>query len=160
MGFTYGSVSSAWHHTNCRIVPRLLPDVIVIPKKRRGEKRKEIRERRQERDKRNERDERDEINKLQEMIQYKLVTQQRLSPTGSIEVHFNSNLPVSASIGSFNLDHFLIRRYTDDASRIIFEGFNPPGSEGPYILTPEYASNKLNKSVDEYISDLTQKGLL
>ena len=91
---------------------------------------------------------------------YKKITQQRISPTGSIEVHFNSNLPVSASIDSFNLDHFLIRRYTNDASRIIFEGFKPPGSEGPYILTPEYASDKLNKSVDEYISDLTQKGLL
>ena len=91
---------------------------------------------------------------------YQGITSSRLSPTGSIEVHFNNNLPISASIDVFNLDHFLIRRYTNDASRIIFEGFKPLNSEGPYILTPEYASDKLNKSIDEYISDLTQKGLL
>jgi len=85
-----------------------------------------------------------------------LSSPERISSTGSLEVHLDGVLPSS----SINLDHFLIRRYTDDASRIIFEGFKPPGSEGPYILTPEYASDKLNKSVDEYISDLTQKGLL
>jgi hypothetical protein len=80
------------------------------------------------------------------------------SVSGSIEVHFNRNLPISAS--SFNLDHFLIRRYTDEPSQIIFEGFKPQGSSGPYILTPEYSSPELNKSIDEYITDLTQKGLL
>jgi hypothetical protein len=84
----------------------------------------------------------------------------RISQTGSIEVHFNANLPVSASSSIFNLDHFLIRRYTDEASQIIFEGFKPQGSSGPYIITPEYSSPELNKSIDTYIVDLTQKGLL
>ena len=84
----------------------------------------------------------------------------RITQTGSIEVHFNSNLPVSASSSIFNLDHFLIRRYVDDASQIIFEGFKPINSVGPYIITPEYIVSELNKNVDTFIVDLTQKGLL
>ena len=80
--------------------------------------------------------------------------------SGSIEVHFNRNLPISASLNSFNLDHFLIRRYVDDASQILFEGFAPINSTGPYIITPEYIVPELNKNIDTYITDLTQKGLL
>ena len=84
----------------------------------------------------------------------------RITQTGSIEVHFNANLPVSASSSIFNLDHFLIRRYVDDPSLILFEGFKPIGSEGPFIVKPEFVNQELNKSIDEYITDLTQKGLL
>jgi len=81
---------------------------------------------------------------------------ERVSQTGSIEVQFGNNLP-SASI---DLDHFLIRRYVDDASQILIEGFRPTGTEGPYIITPEYVTPSLNKNVDTFITDLTQKGLL
>jgi hypothetical protein len=84
----------------------------------------------------------------------------RLSQTGSIEVHFNYNLPVSASSSVFNLDHFLIRRYVDDASLVLMEGFKPIDSSGPFIVRPEYVVPELNKSVDEFILDLTQKGLI
>ena len=84
----------------------------------------------------------------------------RITQTGSIEVHFNSNLPVSASSSIFNLDHFLIRRYVDDASQIIFEGYRPINSSGPYIVRPEYVVPELDKSIDEFILDLTQKGLI
>jgi hypothetical protein len=84
----------------------------------------------------------------------------RITQTGSIEVHFNYNLPVSASSSVFNLDHFLIRRYVDDASQILFEGFKPINSTGPYIVSPEYIVSNLNKNVDTFIVDLTQKGLL
>ena len=84
----------------------------------------------------------------------------RFTPTGSIEVQFNQNLPVSASINSFNLDHFLIRRYIPDASQIIIEGFKPINSVGPYIAKPEYVTPKLNKGIDDYIADLTDKGLI
>jgi hypothetical protein len=84
----------------------------------------------------------------------------RISQTGSIEVHFNYNLPVSASSSVFNLDHFLIRRYVDDASLILMEGFKPTNSNGPYIVRPEYVVPELNKSVDQFILDLTQKGLI
>ena len=61
---------------------------------------------------------------------------------------------------NFNLDHFNIRRYIDDSSVILIEGFKPVGSEGPYIVSPEYRSSKLNGSIDEYITDLTEKGLI
>jgi hypothetical protein len=84
----------------------------------------------------------------------------RITQTGSIEVHFNANLPVSASSSIFNLDHFLIRRYVDDPAQILMEGFRPTNSSGPYIVRPEYISPELEKSVDEFILDLTQKGLL
>jgi hypothetical protein len=84
----------------------------------------------------------------------------RFTQTGSIEVHFNANLPVSASTASFNLDHFLIRRYVDDPSVILMEGFKPTNSSGPFVIRPEYLVPELNKTVDEFILDLTQKGLL
>ena len=84
----------------------------------------------------------------------------RLFQTGSIEVHLNSNLPVSASSSVFNLDHFAIRRYIDDASLILMEGFKPANASGPYIVRPEYIVPELNKSVDQFILDLTQKGLI
>jgi hypothetical protein len=83
----------------------------------------------------------------------------RITQTGSIEVHFNRDLPVSASSSVFNLDHFLIRRYVDDAAQILIEGFRPSDT-GPYIITPEYVTPSLNKNIDTFITDLTQKGLL
>jgi len=84
----------------------------------------------------------------------------RIFQTGSIEVHFNANLPVSASSSVFNLDHFLIRRYVDDAAQNIITGFKPPGSTGPYLIRPEFVVPELNKNIDEVILDLTQKGLI
>lgn len=84
----------------------------------------------------------------------------RIFQTGSIEVHFNANLPVSASSTVFNLDHFLIRRYVDDAVQNIITGFRPPNSQGPYLIKPEFVVPELNKNIDEVILDLTQKGLI
>lgn len=84
----------------------------------------------------------------------------RIFQTGSIEVHFNANLPVSASSSVFNLDHFLIRRYVDDAAQNVITGFRPPNSEGPYLIKPEFVVPELNKNIDEVILDLTQKGLI
>jgi hypothetical protein len=84
----------------------------------------------------------------------------RIFQTGSIEVHFNENLPVSASSTVFNLDHFLIRRYVDDAAQNIITGFRPPSSQGPYLVKPEFIVPELNKNIDEIILDLTQKGLI
>ena len=84
----------------------------------------------------------------------------RVFSTGSIEVHFATNLPTGSSTDTLNLDNFLIRRYVDDASQVIIEGFKPTNSEGPYVVSPEYVVNKLNKSIDEYITILTEKSLL
>jgi hypothetical protein len=84
----------------------------------------------------------------------------RIFQTGSIEVHFSANLPVSASPSIFNLDHFLIRRYVDDAGQNVITGFKPAGSTGPYLIKPEFVVPELNKSIDEILLDLTQKGLI
>jgi hypothetical protein len=84
----------------------------------------------------------------------------RIFQTGSIEVHFNANLPVSASSSVFNLDHFLIRRYVDDAGQNVITGFKPQGSTSPYLIKPEFVVPELNKNIDEVILDLTQKGLI
>jgi hypothetical protein len=82
----------------------------------------------------------------------------RIFQTGSIEVHFNAPLPVSAS--NFNLDHFAIRRYVDEASQILIEGFKPVGSSGPYIVRPEYVVPELDRDVDDFILILKEKGLI
>jgi hypothetical protein len=82
----------------------------------------------------------------------------RIFPTGSIEVHFNAPLPVSSS--NFNLDHFVIRRYVDEASQILIEGFKPVGSSGPYIVRPEYVVPELDRDVDDFILILKEKGLI
>ena len=69
------------------------------------------------------------------------------------------NQPVPTS-GSVNFDQFLIRRYVDDASQVLMEGFAPINSQGPYIIRPEFVTPELDKSVDQFILDLTQKGLI
>ena len=74
-----------------------------------------------------------------------------------LAVELNSPIPPS---GSMNLDQFLIRRYVDDASTIIIEGFKSINSTGPYIVSPEFVSEPLKKNIDAFIVDLTQKGLL
>ena len=62
--------------------------------------------------------------------------------------------------GSVDLDQFLIRRYVDDPSAIIFEGLKPTTGTSPYLVKPEYVTPSLNKNLDTFITDLTQKGLL
>ena len=84
------------------------------------------------------------------------ISSDRIGGTGSLEIHFNGNLPSE----SIDLDHFVIRRYVDDASSVLMEGFKPKDSTGPFIITPEYVAPKMNKKVDEYITLLTEKGLL
>jgi hypothetical protein len=69
------------------------------------------------------------------------------------------NQPIFPS-GSMNLDHFLIRRYVDDATTTIIEGFKPDGSSAPYIVKPQYVVPELDRDIDSFILDLTQKGLL
>jgi hypothetical protein len=61
---------------------------------------------------------------------------------------------------TINVDEFLFRRYVNDASSILLEGYKPIGSTSPFILKPEYCSPALNKDIDQFILDLTEKGLL
>jgi len=81
----------------------------------------------------------------------------RISQTGSVEVQFDKNLPS----GSINLNHFVIRRYVD-GNYILVDGAKSTTNDGqgPFIVKPQYMSPKLDKTLDQYITDLTQKGLL
>jgi hypothetical protein len=81
---------------------------------------------------------------------------ERVSPIGSVEVQFNSILPSQ----SINLDHFLIRRYVDEASQILIEGFKPLNSSGPYIVKPEYVTPELDRDIDSFILLLKEKNLI
>ena len=81
----------------------------------------------------------------------------RISNTGSLEVHLAGAIP-SASI---NLDHFLIRRYVPDPSKVIFQGLkDPPSAPGPFILRPEFIVPELDRDIDTFIVQLTQEGLI
>ena len=87
-----------------------------------------------------------------------MVDEATISLYGPISVLLvKTNRPIT---GSVNLDQFLIRRYVDDPSAIIFEGLKPTNSTGPYLIKPEYVTPPLNKNLDSFITDLTQKGLL
>jgi len=72
-------------------------------------------------------------------------------------VEVDSPIPTS---GSMNLDEFLIRRYVDEANGVIMQGSKPQGSTGPYIIKPEYLSEGMDKNIDIYIQNLTEKGLI
>jgi hypothetical protein len=84
----------------------------------------------------------------------------RVSASGSIEVHFTENLPVSSNPDYFNLDHFLIRRFVNDAASNIMEGFKPFNQFGPYLVKPEFVVPELDKSIDQIVLDLTEKGFI
>ena len=75
-------------------------------------------------------------------------------------VKLNVDVNWTGNYNIINLDHFLIRRYVDDAAQNVITGFRPPNSEGPYLIKPEFIVPELNKNIDEIILDLKQKGLL
>ena len=77
------------------------------------------------------------------------------SPVLAVEL----NQPVPSS-SIMNINKFLIRRYVNDASQIIMEGYRPINSQGPYLIRPEYVVPELDKSIGDIILDLTQKGLI
>ena len=92
---------------------------------------------------------------------------ERVSNTGSIEVQFGSPGKKLGGPGindllpsqSINLDHFLIRRYIDDASSYIIEGFKPTLGEAPFVTIPEYSTQLLNENLPIAIQNLEENGL-
>ena len=94
---------------------------------------------------------------------------ERVSNTGSIEVQFGSPGKSTGGHGindliaseSINLDHFLIRRYVDDSSVYIIQGFKPTLATGnaPLITIPEYSTQLLNENLSDAIRKLEEDGL-
>jgi hypothetical protein len=74
-----------------------------------------------------------------------------------LAVELDKPIPTS---GSVNFDKFLIRRYVDDPSQVLIEGFKPNNSTGPYILRPEYVTPELDRGIDDFILILKEKGLI
>jgi hypothetical protein len=61
----------------------------------------------------------------------------------------------------WNTDEFLVRRYVDNPGEIIISRdaiFESQG--GPLLVKPDYITNQLNENLDDYITNLTNKGLL
>jgi len=68
--------------------------------------------------------------------------------------------PPDADLTGVDVNKYSLVRYVDDASKVIMKGYRPNNSAGPYIVRPEYVVPELDKGIDEFIVDLTQKGLL
>ena len=68
------------------------------------------------------------------------------------------NQQISGS--NININQFLLRRYVDNASSLILDGLKPSGFDGPYLVKPEYVSDKMKENIGKYIEDFTNKGLL
>ena len=77
-------------------------------------------------------------------------------PRPRLSIEFST--PISGS--GINLNQFLIRRYVDTPASIIFNGYKTSGLDGPYLIKPEYISEKMEQNIGKYIEDFTQKGLL
>ena len=87
------------------------------------------------------------------MVDY--VTTQSVDGNDSVMVHLNGPVPKT-----LNINHYSLIRYVDDASQMIIEGFRPNNTSAPYIIKPEFVVPELDKDIDAFIVDLTQKGLL
>jgi hypothetical protein len=70
------------------------------------------------------------------------------------------NFAPDVDLTGININHYSLTRYVDDASQIIVKGFRPNNSSSPYIIKPEFVVPELDKDIDAFIVDLTQKGLL
>jgi hypothetical protein len=66
--------------------------------------------------------------------------------------------PISGS--NINVNEFLLRRYVDNPAGLLLDGLKPSGFNGPYIIKPEYMSEKMEQNIGKYIEDFTNKGLL
>jgi len=76
-------------------------------------------------------------------------------PEGKIKVFLDRD--VSTSV---NKDYFLIRRFVEDGSYIIFDENKPAGASGAAFIKPRFTTDILNKDVDQFIQDLKSKNLL
>jgi hypothetical protein len=81
-------------------------------------------------------------------------------PSASLIINLDRPLASSSIGGTFNVNHFMIRRYINDPSSILFSGTKPFNSIAPYIIKPQYVTNLLNKNIDKYVIDLTGKGII
>jgi len=73
-----------------------------------------------------------------------------------LAVELDKPLPTS---GSLNYSNFSIKRYSDFEGQLIFKGTKPT-PDGPFIITPEFITQKLSNNMNNILTDMTAKGLL
>jgi hypothetical protein len=61
---------------------------------------------------------------------------------------------------NINVNEFLLRRYVDNPAGLILDGLKPSNFDQPYLIKPEYMSEKMEQNIGKYIEDFTSKGLL
>ena len=84
------------------------------------------------------------------------VQRERFLTTEYLIIYFAPDVDLTTT----NINHYSLTRYVDDASQIIVKGFRPNDSSSPYIIKPEFVVPELDKDIDTFIVELTQKGLL
>ena len=92
----------------------------------------------------------------QNVSEVQATTPPYLHPSGTLEIKFKE--PVASS--SINLDEFLIRRYIEDGSFIIFDSDKPAAPSGPSIIKPQYVTTPLDKDAESFTLLLSNKGLI
>jgi hypothetical protein len=79
-----------------------------------------------------------------------------LLPDPYLIIYFDKQISGS----NINVNEFLLRRYVDNPAGLILDGLKPSNFDQPYLIKPEYMSEKMEQNIGKYIEDFTSKGLL
>ncbi|NNE31885.1 MAG: hypothetical protein HKN40_05895 [Winogradskyella sp.] len=87
------------------------------------------------------------------------VIEPNVDSEGLLRIKLNEVLPSSGSVSSGDgyqtlLDHFLLRRYINDASYVILDADKPLGSTSPGIMRPEYVTDQLDRTLPDSSQDI------
>lgn len=87
------------------------------------------------------------------------VIEPNVDSEGLLRIKLNEALPASGSVSSGDgyqtlLDHFLLRRYVNDASYVILDTDKPLGSTSPGIMRPEYITDQLDRTLPDSSQDI------
>jgi hypothetical protein len=85
----------------------------------------------------------------------------------NVIISSSANIPFAAvyldkqiSGSNINVNEFLLRRYVDNPAGLLLDGLKPSNFDQPYLIKPEYMSEKMEQNIGKYIEDFTSKGLL
>jgi len=70
-------------------------------------------------------------------------------PDGLLKIKLNDSMSTAA-----NEQHFLLRRYVDDASYVLIDSDKPLGSTSPGTMRSEYVTSKLEDNFAEATSNI------
>ena len=68
---------------------------------------------------------------------------------GLLRIRLNASMSTAA-----NEQHFLLRRYVDDASYVLIDTNKPEGSTSPGTMISEFVTKKLTNNKDAAISEI------